>query len=191
MTAFSTASFGRASAAWAWLLLALLLPPAAAAEGIQVRAAELVPQEDGYLLNAEFDIALSPTLEEALNKGVSLYFNVDFELIRPRWYWFDEKVVSRELQFKLAYNVLSRQYRLSFGPLFQNYSTLSEAVGVLARLRNRQVLDKGLVQRGSAYTAALRMRLDTSLLPKPFQINAVISKDWNLGSEWYRWNFLP
>ena len=65
----------------------------AAAEGIDVRSAQLVLREDGYTLQADLDITLTPTLEDALNRGVSLFFMLEFELIRPRWYWLDEKVL--------------------------------------------------------------------------------------------------
>ena len=67
--------------------LALVVGAAAQAEGIDVRNAALVAGEEGYFLEADFEIALNTTLEEALNKGVPLYFLLEFEVIRPRWYW--------------------------------------------------------------------------------------------------------
>lgn len=169
----------------------LLFSALARAEGIQVRSAVIEPMEDAYYLNAGFDISLNGTLEQALNKGVALYFLVEFQLIRPRWYWFDEKIAQADLQFKLSFNVLTRQYRLSAGSLYQNFDSLDEAVQVLSRLRNRQVFDKAALKKDTSYTAALRMRLDVSLLPKPFQVNAIASKDWNIGSDWYRWTVTP
>ena len=45
--------------------------------------------------------------------------------------------------------------------------------------------------RGARYDAAVRLRLDVALLPKPFQINALASRDWTLQSDWYRWDFTP
>src|SRR2546430_10077923 len=50
------------------------------------------------------------TLFRSVN-GVPLYFRVDFELKRPRWYWVDEKAASKRLQLRLSYHALSRQYR--------------------------------------------------------------------------------
>jgi hypothetical protein len=47
------------------------------------------------------------------------------------------------------------------------------------------------VDPGDVYIAALRLRLDTSRLPKPLQIDALGSSDWNLSSDWYRWTFKP
>ncbi|MFI4922966.1 MAG: DUF4390 domain-containing protein [Burkholderiales bacterium] len=168
-----------------------LAPGSLFAEGIQVRSAELEMDTDGYRLNADFDISLTPTLEDALNKGVSLYFVTEFELGRPRWYWFDQKVVELRQQFKLSYNALTRQYRLSVGTLFQNYVTLDEAVNVMSQLHNRLVADKDALQKDQKYDAALRMKLDLSQLPKPFQVNALASKDWTLSSDWYRWVVTP
>ena len=171
-----------------WLALG---PGSLFAEGIQVRSADLEVDSDGYRLNAEFDISFTHTLEDALNKGVALYFVTEFELVRPRWYWFDQNVVDLRQQFKLSYYALTRQYRLSVGTLFQNYATLEEAVTVMSQLHNRLVADKDALQKGQEYTAALRMKLDLSQLPKPFQVNALASNDWTLSSDWYRWEVTP
>ena len=177
--------------ACAVLFFLALVPGSLFAEGIQVRVAKLEADSEGYRLSAEFDINFTHTLEEALNKGVALYFVTEFELVRPRWYWFDQRVVELRQQFKLSYNALTRQYRLSVGTLFQNYATLEEAVNVMSQLHNRMVADKDALQKDQKYTAALRMKLDLSQLPKPFQVNALASDDWTLSSDWYRWEVTP
>jgi len=193
MTAFFTRCCKKCSRLLALAGLPLLLLTAAAghAEGIEVRDAGLVAGDEGYFLEADFEITLNSTLEEALNKGVSLYFLVEFEIIRPRWYWFNEKVVNTQQQYRLSYNALTRQYRLGVGALFQNFDTLSEALDFLSRVRRRQVVDAGVLRKGNTYAAAVRMRLDISQLPKPFQLNALASRDWNFGSDWYRWSVAP
>jgi len=53
------------------------------------------------------------------------------------------------------------------------------------------IAEPGTLKKDSTYGAALRMRLDTSQLPRPFQITAVGSRDWNIGSDWYRWTVAP
>lgn len=193
MTASSMRSCGRSS--WVVLLAALWLvlapAPAARAEGIEVQKAALIPAEEGLVLEAEFSIALTPTLEDALSKGVPLYFSLEFELIRPRWYWFNEKVASHRQQYRLSYNALARQYRVGLGKLYQNFASLPEAIAFLNRVRLREVAPPGDLTRGTTYIAALRMRLDTSQLPRPFQISAVGSRDWSLSSDWHRWSFAP
>ena len=193
MTAFFTRCCKKCRRLIALAALALSLPAAAPAhaEGIEVRHAALVAGEEGYFLEADFEIALNPTLEEALNKGVSLYFLLELEVIRPRWYWFNEKVVNTQQQYRLSYNALTRQYRLGVGGFFQNFSDLSEALDFLSRVRRRQVLEPGVLSPGRIYAAGVRMRLDVSQLPKPFQLNALASRDWNFGSEWYHWSVTP
>jgi hypothetical protein len=171
--------------------LALGLGATTHAEGIEVRNAALVPGEEGYFLEADFEIVLNATLEEALNKGVPLYFLLEFEVIRPRWYWFNDKVLNAQQQYRLAYNALTRQYRLGLGSLYQNFASLTEAIDFLSRVRRRQVLEAGTLDKGTTYTAGVRMRLDVSQLPKPFQLNALASRDWNFGSEWRRWSVTP
>ena len=120
-----------------------------------------------------------------------LYFVADFEMTRPRWYWLDEKLVSRSQTYRLSYHALTRQYRLSTGGLHQSFDSLSDALRVLSRLRNWLVIDKGAekagVHAGDTYTAALRMRLDINQLPRPFQISALGNKDWSLASDWKVW----
>ena len=193
MTAFFTRCCKKYSLLFALVALSmsLLATPAAQAEGIEVRHAALVTGEEGYFLEADFEIALNVTLEEALNKGVPLYFLLEFEVIRPRWYWLNEKVLNTQQQYRLSYNTLTRQYRLGVGSLYHNFGALPEALDFLSRVRRRQVLDPGILSKDNTYTAGVRMRLDVSQLPKPFQLNALASRDWNFGSEWHRWSVRP
>ena len=193
MTVFFTRCSRKFSRLCALALCALTLAfgAVAHAEGIEVRNAALVAGEEGYFLEADFEIALNPTLEDALNKGVPLYFLLEFEVIRPRWYWLNEKVLNNQQQYRLAYNALTRQYRLGLGSLFQNFASLSETLDFLSRVRRRQVLEQGTLTKGTTYVAGVRMRLDISQLPKPFQLNALASRDWNFGSEWHRWSVTP
>ncbi|MBI1964966.1 MAG: DUF4390 domain-containing protein [Betaproteobacteria bacterium] len=192
MTASSTRCCRRHSwlaalAAALWLFTAA----PARADGIEVKKAALVAAEDGYFLEAEFDIALTPTLEDALNKGVPLYFLLEFELIRPRWYWFNEKLANARQQYRLSYNALTRQYRVGVGTLYQNFGALPEALAFLSRVRLPEIVEAGALGKDADYTAALRMRLDSSQLPRPFQISAVGSRDWSLSSDWHRWTISP
>jgi hypothetical protein len=158
---------------------------------IEIRNPQLVVDDDAYILSADFTLDFNARLEEAVTKGVVLYFVTDFELSRPRWYWLDEKITSRTQTFRLSYHALTRQYRLSTGALHQTFETLDEALRMLSRLRNWSVLDKAVVKADEAYLASLRIRLDLSQMPKTFQVTAIANRDWNLASEWQRWNFTP
>lgn len=172
-------------------IVLLLAAPFALASGISLRNVQLTPSDDGYSLAVDANINFNTRLEEAVNKGVVLYFAADFELTRPRWYWFDEHVIRRSKTIQLSYHALTRQYRLSTGALHQGYATLEEALLVLSHLRHWQVLDKSEVKPGQTYLAALRLSLDLTQMPKTFQVSALANKDWNLASDWLRWNFSP
>ena len=157
-----------------------------AADRIELSQARVEAQEDFWVLSADFGLELTPRLEEALNRGLPLYFAIELEMNRPRWYWFDEKAVSASLHYRLSYNTLTRQYRLSTGSLQQSFATLSEAIGVMTRVRNWRIAERSVLKMSETYQAAIRMRLDVSQLPKPFQINAITDRDWTLDSDWKR-----
>ena len=174
----------------AWGMAFALLAGSARA-GIEVNQLSLDAVDEGYAVNAQFDVELTPRLEEALQSGVALYFVVEFELVRPRWYWFDERSVASRLQYRLTYHALSRQYRLWTGMLHQPFGTLVEALRVLGRVRSWVVLEKDQVSVGRTYQAGVRMQLDTTQLPKPFQLSVITSRDWTLDSDWKRFAFTP
>jgi hypothetical protein len=177
------------------LLLAAVLgaasPSAAHAEEIEVRDVALRRVEDGLALDADFAFELTPRLADVVANGVPLYFSVEFELTRRRWYWFDETAATRRLQLRLSYHALSRHYRLSSGLLQQNFASLEEALNVLKRVRNWLVADRSLRLADADYDAAVRMRLDTTLLPKPFQLSALTARDLHLESPWKRFIVRP
>jgi hypothetical protein len=193
MTASSTRCLRSLESLAALLVLCvgLAAAPPARADRIDAKKANLEAAEGGYLLEADFQIDLTPPLEEALNKGVPLYFTFEFELIRPRWYWFNEKIAGARQQYRLSYNALTRQYRVAVRALHQNFATLAEALEFMSRVRLREIVEPGAFSHGSTYTAAVRLRLDTSQLPRPFQITAIGSRDWSIGSDWHRWTVSP
>lgn len=158
---------------------------------ISVREPQLLGNDDGYVLVADFNINFNSRLEEALGKGVVLYFTLDFDLNKSRWYWLDEQVVRKSRTFQLSYHALTRQYRLSTGVLHQTFATQEDALRMLSRVRNWQVVEKGALKSEQTYTAGLRMYLDLAKMPKTFQVGALSNKDWNLSSDWHRWRFAP
>ena len=190
-----TTRLAAALVAWPlWLALAafFLTPSSAFAdERIGVMAAALEPSRDpqnlsgdAVLLNATFEFEMPQALEEAVQKGIALYFNIEFELFRKRWYWFDRKVASSTLTYRLSYSPLTRQYRLARGGLSQSFESLDEALALLKSVRNWKVADKSMLSPRDEYDAQVRMRLDVTQLPKPFQVNAITSREWTLASDW-------
>jgi hypothetical protein len=161
------------------------------ADSIPVRGASLGIADGEVLLSADFDFALTPTLQEALDKGIPLYFTIEFELTRARFLWFSEKVAQWSITYRVSYSSLTQQYRVASGPLGQAFDSLGDVQRFLGRVASRPVLRADELMKGTRYDAAIRERLDVNELPKPFQVNALASHEWQLSSDWHRFTFTP
>jgi hypothetical protein len=174
-----------------WRLFAVVLLwsciSVAWAGGGTVNKAELRPGDEGYRPVVDFSITLNPAVEQALTYGVPLYFVSEFSLVRPRWYWLNETVAQDEQTIRLSYNALTRQYRLTYGMLYQNFENLGDALHILSHQPFAPV-PASLLKPGVKYIASVRLHLDLTQLPKPLQINALVGSDWILDTEWYRWD---
>ena len=171
------------------LLALCLFSPAASAEGIKIQSAELERLDNDWLLNATFKIDLAPGLEDAVQKGVVLYFQTEFDLTRSRWYWFDEKPALAQRQTRLSYQPLAQQYRIASEGFTFSAKTIFEALQAVGSIGGWRVIDNNQIDPSKSYIAALRMTLDLSKLPKPFQVNALNNRDWNVTSDWLRFPF--
>jgi hypothetical protein len=183
---------GRALRALALVALVLAIATAARADVLPVRASDLRVEDGEVLASAQFDLSLTPPLEEALQKGIPLYFTIEVELTRPRWYWVDEKVLQWSITYRVSYTELTRQYRVASGPLAGGaVETLADVQRFIGRVTSRPIARAADLSAGARYEAAIRMKLDVNQLPKPFQLNALTSHEWQLASEWHRWTFVP
>jgi len=184
-------------------LLGLLLSASLVwADGIEINKVEARLTEDGYLLTADFNINLPPAVEEALKRGITLYFVSELSVHRSRWYWLDSDIAKHEQTTKLAFNTLTQQYRISRGGLFQSFYELKDALHVLGRQSAPAIpaakLDNSgggylsrMTNKGSHVDAFASMRLDLSQLPKPLQVNALTNDQWNFESKRYHWDISP
>jgi hypothetical protein len=159
--------------------------------GIQVKTAELDMVDEVYQLKADFELNFSQAVEDALNKGVPLNFVIEFELNRPRWYWLDETISSVQRQLRISYHALTKQYRLQQQEQQKSFASLAELKSELGHIQEWRVVERAQLRKRYSYEARLRMKLDASQLPKPLQVNALASKDWNLESEWFVWTLTP
>jgi Domain of unknown function (DUF4390) len=162
----------------------------AQAESIALRDINFGLVDDAYELNLNADFDLAPHLEQMLERGVTLTFRVEFEVFRPRWYWLDERVVRRNLNFRLSYQELTRQYRVSSGDFQQSFPSLRLALRRLSGVRHWHIGDARSLSLGTSYEARLRYFLDTSQLPKPLQLSAFTSSEWDLASDTLSWQFV-
>lgn len=176
-----------------WLLACLLslffAPSLHAAEGASVKFAEIHATREGYELDAQFVLNPNRTLEDALQKGIALYFVAEAEITSPRNWWLDENIGEATRRMRIYYNLLLRRYVVDAGYVTKTAITLEEALPILGRLESWQVLERGALKPGQRYEARVRLRLDTSKLPKPLQIGVVTGGKWELESPWYDWAF--
>ena len=174
----------------AFLVLALLFCQVLAAAEVTISNAQIEATDDSYRLAASYNFDLNRNLEDALVRGVPLYFTTDVQLTRPRWYWFDELSISVSRTIRVSYNVLTRQYHASSsGQLQQSFASLDDVIAMLRRPPRWIIADKNALKSDEIYTVTLRMRLDVTQLPKPFQINALNNSDWRLSSDWKEFTF--
>ena len=168
-------------------------------ESVRLTKPALIQSADGvWTIEAEVQVTLNSVLVDALKRGVPLVFVAEFEMLKKRWYWFDEKLLGQARPVRLAYHAVTQQYRISQGEhLVSAYSNLDEALAAALHLKQWMLApvqgEMSLTDRfqeikktPEAYELRLRVRLDSSQLPKPLQVNALTNRDWNLSSDWVR-----
>ena len=184
----------RRCAAWAaalpaWLLalgLAVVLAawaPSAQSASLELRDVEVQRGEDGLVLGFGARFELPRSVEDALLKGVPLHFMAEAKTYRSRWYWRDQRVAKATRTWRLAYQPLTRHYRVTFGSLNQNYESLTDALAALQRVARWKIADASQLEPGERHYVELVYRLDTSELPRPFQIGIGGQADWDLSAE--------
>jgi len=174
-----------------------LCAAATLAASIVPRQASINAGDDNYTLAAEFDIDLGQRLEDAVMHGIPLYFELEVVLERERKYWVNEHIVTRTLNYRLSYSSLTRQYRLahvaadaSVGSLYQTFGSLADALRAMAHLKNLPLIESRAMRPGEIYQASLRLSLDRSQLPKPFQLDAMTDADWDVTAKSRHWEFV-
>jgi hypothetical protein len=170
----------------AWLLLAalwLLAAAPAAAQGVEL--ATLRASRDDGALELEFAarVTLPRAVEDALQRGVPVYFVAEAQLLRRRWYWRDERVARVSRQWRIAYQPLTSTWRVGLGGINQSLPTLAEALAAVSRSSGWKLADAGQVDPDSRYTIEFNYRLDTSQLPGPMQFGLGGPGDWAVGVE--------
>lgn len=173
-------------------LLALALTPHALADDlIRLQRAELVKRQEAYHLVGGFNVKLNKALEDALQRGVTLTFLQQFEADRPRDFWFAEDVAVVQRQVRLSYHALLRYYQIAIDESLSTHDRLEDALRAVGDFRDWRVVEAKSLERKYIYRGRVRMSLDTSHLPKPLQVNAVVSSRWELDSGWHEWPFKP
>ncbi len=161
------------------------------AAGITGTSVKLTPNSSGleWDLQANFKVDLTMRLAD-LARSTPIYFVLDWRMARPRWYWRDERLAQGQLYWRLSHNPLTQQWRMSSansvaisdGRFAITHSSLNEALSSLRNIRRDGLVQSNELQANQKYELRVRLRLDTTQLPKPFQINAITNNDWVLDS---------
>ena len=171
----------------AWgLLLAVLLAGVAApacADGLELTSFDLRREEEGLLLDYTARLELPRAVEDALQKGVPLYFVAQATVFNPRWYWRDKRVARVTRNWRLTWQPLTRRYRINLGSVSQNYDSLADALGAIQRATHWKLADAATLEDGDRQYVEFSLRLDTSQLPRPLQIGFGGDADWDLALE--------
>lgn len=154
--------------------------------------------EDGVLVSSQVRFDIPSVVEDTLSKGIPLFFVMDGAVVRERWYWIDKKVCASERRIRLAFQPLTRRWRLSVASgssgssdgtlglnLSRNFASLGEALSSLKRVARWNICDAnalGELDAGSRYRVDFRFRLDVNELPRPFQIGAIGQADWDISA---------
>ena len=151
--------------------------------------------EDGVYLSAIVRFDLPAVVEDALMKGIPMFFVAEADTYLNRWYWADKRVASATRTIRLAYQPLTRRWRVNIvsglinnsaglrATLNQNYDTLSEALSAVQRLSRWRIADNVEVEADVAHKLEFSFNLDLSQLPRPFQIGVAGQKDWTISAQ--------
>jgi len=160
----------------------------AAAESAELR---LDRTSDGLFLSTHLQFVLPDLAEDALYKGIPMFFVAEAQVFRHRWYWTDKQVAQATRYLRLSYQPLTRRWRLntSTAPfsnsglgvvLGQNFDDYNDALSAIQRIARWRIADATAIETSAVHTVDLRFRLDMSQLPRPFQIGAVGQSGWNV-----------
>jgi hypothetical protein len=177
-----------------WVLGFALLLPLAAAYGqsvTEITQFRLERTDDEVLLSSQLQFELPGAVEDALLKGIPMVFVAEADILRERWYWYDKKVATTQRHMRLAYQPLTRRWRLNINAgsgatvplglaLNQGHDTLAQALSAIKRISQWKIIEAGELDNAVKYKVEFRFRLDLSQLPRPFQIGAIGQSEWDI-----------
>lgn len=157
----------------------------------EVTQLRLVRTDEGVLLSSAVKFELPASVEDALQKGIPMFFVAEATLLRDRWYWYDKQVANAERHMRLSYQPLTRRWRLQVSSqpigsaglaLGQTFETQEEALDAVKHVARWKIADVADLEPDARYSVDFRFHLDVSQLPRPFQIGAVGHADWNISA---------
>ena len=186
-----TTGWGRLKRGIFCALAALLCVAVNANQSAEPRIERIEPLISENQLTLDLDLAfeLGRVVTDAAERGVPLYFTVDLKISTPRWWWLDRVLVETTLTRRLMYNALTQQWRVATGDLFVPAGSLSEALAILKQVRAWPVAPSDRFEQNQRYDGRVRLKLDTSQLARPLQLEAANRGAWALVTPWASFDF--
>ncbi len=164
------------------------------AQNAELTSLRVERNEEGLFLTARVGFELSPVVDDALRKGIPIHFVAEAEVLRERWYWYDREVASAQRHMRVAYQPLTRRWRLNTSAepivssglgvsLAQNYDSLEEVISAVQRIARWKIASASDIDGDGRYMLRFRYRLDASQLPRTLQIGSVGHSDWVISVE--------
>lgn len=174
-----------------WMTLFFSSSTIASDNSLIIKTAEINSQFEAYFLNADFDLSFNDDLDEAIKKGIPINFIIEFELKKPRKYWFDEEVTKKTKEILLTYHALSKQFTLTESEnRLIAFDNLTQAKNELKKIKNWRIFDKSQIDDTEKYSAYLQVKLDQTKLPKQLQADITSNQEWQLASKQFQWTFV-
>lgn len=154
-----------------------------------IRSATTTLNDGVHELEARLQLILSDEALDALNSGVPLTIELEFEVIRVRGLWLDASDAVLTFQYELEYRPLSQRYivrNLNSGDQ-DSFATLYSALNNLGRIQGLPVIDDAVLEADSSYRLRLRARLSTKQYPSALRLLFFWRSQWQLQSDWYEW----
>ncbi len=165
------------------LLLCVCCVAGVRAQGVELVVLELQRQDGELTLDFDARMSLPKSVEDAMQRGVPVYFVAQATLYRNRWYWRDERVARVQRVWRVAYQPLTSTWRVGFGGFNQSFQTLTEALASVSRSTRWKVADLSQIEPDSRHYLEFSYRLDNAQLPSPMQLGLGGQADWVLGVE--------
>ena len=177
---------------FAWCLCVVLLHFDVFAASTELTQLRLERAEDGVYLSAVVQFDLPAVVEDALTKGIPMFFVAEADMYQSRWYWMDRRVASATRTIRLSFQPLTRRWRVNIAAglinnssglratLNQNYESLPEALSAVQRLSRWKIADNAEVDPDVVHKLEFSFSMDLSQLPRPLQIGVAGQKDWTI-----------
>jgi Domain of unknown function (DUF4390) len=163
------------------------------ANPLDIAALRVERADDGLYLSATLNFELPSAVEEALLKGVPMTFVSEADVYRDRWYWYDKRVSVASRSIRIAYQPLTRRWRVNVASgtvaspatgiaLTQHFDTLPDALATVRRIARWKIADNADVDMDARHNIEYSFKLDLSQLPRPLQIGVAGQSEWSINA---------